>query len=159
MSQPDPQTATDHPRWTGASIALFVGGLEMLALGLLAHMWMGRSNIMPSDILELPIQAISAIGAGWVMAAGVALAIAGFMLARRKRAASQEEEAPPRWNIVSAALFVIGLLVIVPSGLCSGVLLVSSGGGLFIFALIYGGVPIAIGATLVAIGLTTRRSD
>jgi hypothetical protein len=158
MSQQTPHQRT-RPRWTAISVALFVAGLEMLALGLLAQVWRGDSSLSFTGMLLMPIEALATIGPSYVMASGAVLMIASFVLARRKLTPLEEEEAPPDWTIVSAALFVIGLLVVVPSGLCTGIMIVSSGGGLFTFALILGGVPIAIGATLVAIGLSTRRSD
>src|SRR5215510_14611669 len=104
MSQPSP-VEQGKLRWTGGSIALVVGGLELAALGLLAYFWFGRGALSPGEIFLLPIEVITQIGAGYVIVAGTALAIAGFVLASRPRAASQEE-APRRWNLVSAALFV-----------------------------------------------------
>ena len=155
MSQSDPHASP--LRWTAISITLMVAGLEFLVLGLIAHVWVGGGYVS-SDIWTIPIHPIAAIGPGYVMATGAVLTVAGFIVARRPRAASPEETRPA-WSVVSAALFVIGLLVLIPSGLCSAFAIAESGGRLLIFVLIYGGVPIAIGATLAGIGLGIRRSD
>jgi hypothetical protein len=128
-----------------------------MLLGLIAYVWVGL-GLLSNSILVMPIQPMVAIGPGYVIAIGAALTIAGLIVARRPRAGSPEE-AQPTWNAVSAALFVIGLLVLLPSGLCSAFVIAESGGRAFAFALIFGGVPIAIGATLVAIGLGIRRGD
>jgi hypothetical protein len=68
--------------------------------------------------------------------------------------------------VLSVALFVIGLLILVPSGLCTGlvgiVALFDSQTGLGDFLQIVvpiAGVPIAVGALLVYAGLKTRRRD
>ena len=73
----------------------------------------------------------------------------------------------PRWTAVSVGLFVLGLLILVPSGLCTAVL----GGSIIIeglphgdlsgipIVLIYGGVPMAMGAVLVWGALKARRLD
>lgn len=85
----------------------------------------------------------------------------------------------PRWTGVSIALFVIGLLILVPSGLCSGMVLLSMLGSLpgypapgigpdhalslffgnLYIVLIFGGVPMALGAVLVYSGLKSRRRE
>lgn len=59
-------------------------------------------------------------------------------------------------------MFVIGLLILIPSGLCTAVL----GGSRAtadistVFAiLIFGGIPMALGAALVYAGLNSRRRD
>lgn len=72
----------------------------------------------------------------------------------------------PHWTLVSVVLFVIGMLILVPSGLCTGVV------GLYVLAddpsqilefmvliLPYGAVPMALGAGLVYAGLKSRRHD
>jgi len=73
----------------------------------------------------------------------------------------------PRWTAVSLGLFVLGLLILVPSGLCTAVLggsIIAEGlphgdlSGIPI-VLIYGGVPIAMGAVLVWGALKARRRD
>ncbi len=59
------------------------------------------------------------------------------------------------------ALIVIGLLMLVPCGLCTGAFVIGglTGGGLELagMALIIGFIPIAIGAALLTIGLRIRR--
>jgi hypothetical protein len=72
------------------------------------------------------------------------------------------------WTLISAALFILGLAILVPSGLCTAsmgyfALLDASEGrdllsGLS-FVLIFGGVPMAVGAVLVYAGLKTRRRE
>jgi hypothetical protein len=76
-----------------------------------------------------------------------------------------------RWTGISIALFVIGLLILVPAGLCTVLVggfsliegvsqgdfatLMSSLG----IVLIVGGLPTAVGAVLVWAGLKARRRD
>ena len=72
-------------------------------------------------------------------------------------------DVPPklRWTFVSIALFSVGLLILVPSGLCTavfGVMSLTEGDGLLGFALIAGGLPMALGIGLVLAGLEARRS-
>ena len=75
------------------------------------------------------------------------------------------EQGPPRWTFISVALFVIGLLIFVPAGLCTLVL-----GTLFVMdpsdaasfvgaVLVFGGVPMALGAVLVWAGLKARTRN
>ncbi len=72
----------------------------------------------------------------------------------------------PHWTLVSVVLFAIGMLILIPSGLCTGVV------GLYLLAddpsqfleflvliLPYGAVPMALGAGLVYAGLKSRRHD
>ena len=68
---------------------------------------------------------------------------------------------------MSIALFILGLLILVPSGLCTAVL----GGSIILeglphgdlsgipIVLIYGGVPVAMGAVLVWGAFKARRRD
>ena len=83
------------------------------------------------------------------------------------------------WTFVSVALFVIGLLILVPSGLCTGLALLSLIGSVAGFTglglgpigaanaffgsvtiiLMFGGVPMALGALLMYSGLKARRRD
>jgi hypothetical protein len=79
---------------------------------------------------------------------------------------SPPETKPLRWTGLAIALFVIGLLILVPSGLCTGLglLFALSPDGLAapsMFALVvtFGGVPMALGAVLVYAGLKSRRRD
>ena len=71
-----------------------------------------------------------------------------------------------RWTAGSVALLVIGLLILVPSGLCTGGIGVSSlfdnatdFGEFLVLVLPIAGVPIAIGAALVYAALKLRRRD
>ena len=77
----------------------------------------------------------------------------------------------PRWPGIGIALFVIGLLILIPAGLCTVLVggfsliegisqgdfatLMSSLG----IVLIVGGLPTAVGAVLVWAGLKMRRRD
>jgi len=83
----------------------------------------------------------------------------------------------PRWTGASVALIVIGLLILIPSGLCTGLALLSMIGsvagftglglspigaanaffGSLTIILIFGGVPMALGAMLMYSGLKARR--
>ena len=73
-----------------------------------------------------------------------------------------------QWGALSVTLLVIGLLILIPSGLCTGIfgigaiygmLTESPGEGLSILmeALMVGGIPLAIGGILVYAGLQARR--
>jgi hypothetical protein len=80
-------------------------------------------------------------------------------------------ETPPdqgkrRWNGVSIAIFVLGLLILVPSGLCTGLGLVFAlspygirNPSMIGLSLTIGGLPMAIGIALVYAGLKSRRRD
>jgi len=85
---------------------------------------------------------------------------------------SDQESAPqpppprPQWGALSLAIFIIGLLILVPSGLCTGIFgAVALFGGTSVDdalsflaeALIFGGIPILIGFVLVRVGLALRR--
>lgn len=71
----------------------------------------------------------------------------------------------PHWTMLSVVLFVLGLLILIPSGLCTGLLglplLIGPSGDLSVLplVLIYGGVPMALGVSLVLAGLRARRRD
>lgn len=77
---------------------------------------------------------------------------------------------PPqsRWGALSVTLLAIGLLILVPSGLCTGILgigaiysmLAGSGsdaGDMLSTVVLVGGIPIAIGGLLVAVAFAARR--
>ena len=79
---------------------------------------------------------------------------------------AHEPEKPLRWTAGSIALFVIGLLILVPSGLCTGIfgLMALSDFsretvGILAMVLMFGGIPMLIGAALVKKGLKARRRD
>lgn len=77
------------------------------------------------------------------------------------------EQGGPRWTAISVALLILGLMILVPSGLCTAVL----GGSIIVeglpygdlsgipIVLIYGGVPIAFGVALVWAALKSRPRD
>ena len=78
---------------------------------------------------------------------------------------------PPRkrWGGLAITLLVIGLLIVVPSGLCTGIFGVgalydmvtsSSAEGLSILveALMIGGIPLAIGAALIYAAFKARTN-
>ncbi len=72
----------------------------------------------------------------------------------------------PRWTAGAVALFAIGLLVLVPSGLCTGIIGILSlfdgatdFGEFLVIVLPVGGVPMVMGAALVYAGLKLRRRD
>lgn len=73
-----------------------------------------------------------------------------------------------QWGALSVTLMVIGLLILIPSGLCTGIFGIgalydmftsSSDEGLSILmeALPIGGIPLAIGGILVYAGFQARR--
>jgi hypothetical protein len=72
-----------------------------------------------------------------------------------------------RWTVISIALFVIGLLILVPSGLCTALVGIpfafggfAAGDSRMMFnILMLGIVPMALGAALVYAGLKSRRRD
>ena len=75
----------------------------------------------------------------------------------------------PRWTFISLALFILGLLILIPSGLCTAVfgalLLVQPDGSadeflsVMFMVLMFGVVPMAVGALLVWAGLKARPRD
>jgi hypothetical protein len=76
------------------------------------------------------------------------------------------DQGKPRWTGIAIALFVMGLLVLVPSGLCTGlgmIFALSPYGrqdpSMVLMVLTFGGVPMAFGAFLVYAGLKSRRRD
>ncbi len=90
----------------------------------------------------------------------------------RHRDGANPQSAPsgqgtPHWTAASIALFVLGLLILVPSGLCTALV----GGSIFVeglasadlsgifVVLIYGGIPAAMGAALLYAALKLRRRD
>ena len=83
---------------------------------------------------------------------------------------SDSEQPKRRWNWVSMALFVIGLLILVPSGLCTtlGLLFALSGPvtrdlpptrDQVEFVLLFGALPISLGALLVWFALAARERE
>ena len=78
-------------------------------------------------------------------------------------------QGPRRWTFISVALFVLDLLILVPSGLCTvifgGMILVEPDGSpgellsISLMVLMFGVVPMAAGALLVWAGLKARPRD
>jgi hypothetical protein len=69
--------------------------------------------------------------------------------------------------VISVALLILGLLILIPSGLCTALL----GGSIIVeglpygdltgipIVLLYGGPPIAVGVALIWAALKARRRD
>ena len=163
MSQPEQPVPANRPRWTAASIALFVIGLLILLPAALCTVVVAVEDSSGPEIIGL----IVAFG-GVPIGAGAALIYAGLKIRPREGQVSQHMalgQNAPRWTGASIALFVLGLLIVVPSGLCTAIL----GGAVLIedlpdvdfsglFAvLLYGALPIGIGAALVYAALKLRR--
>lgn len=75
----------------------------------------------------------------------------------------------PHWSALAVVLLVIGLLILIPSGLCTGIFGVGAlydavtsssaeGFSILVEALIFGAVPIAIGAALVYAAFKVRKN-
>ena len=78
-----------------------------------------------------------------------------------------------RWTVIAVALLVIGLLILIPSGLCTAVFggsilvegLTNPGGTLreslsiILLVLLFGALPMAVGAVLVWAGFKARQRD
>jgi hypothetical protein len=159
MSQPEPQAPTDRPRWTAVSIALFIIGLLILIPASLCTVLVAVEE-GDQDVVLL----VAAVGAVPV-AAGIALIYAALKIRPgASQAMGMPGQSAPRWTGASIALFVLGLLILLPSGLCTAVLGVSAlAEGLAttdlsaLFAVLFvGGVPAAIGAALVYAALRIR---
>lgn len=63
----------------------------------------------------------------------------------------------PSWPGASLALFILGLCILVPAGLCTGTAIVIYPPAVLVF-LMLGGVPTAIGAALIWGALRARRA-
>ncbi|HEY4114251.1 MAG TPA: hypothetical protein VGM17_09345 [Rhizomicrobium sp.] len=74
----------------------------------------------------------------------------------------------PRWGVISVALMVIGLLILVPSGLCTGLMGLGALFSVFTgnvrdatstlaMVAVVGGIPVVIGGVLVFAALKLRR--
>jgi len=67
----------------------------------------------------------------------------------------------PRWTVVSVALFVIGLLILVPTGLCAafvGMLAIDEGDpSMILMILLFAGLPALVGGTLIYVSLQARE--
>ena len=78
---------------------------------------------------------------------------------------SPSKKKRPRWTAISIALLILGLLILIPSGLCTALLggsIIAEGlpngdlSGIPI-VLLYGGPPVAMGASLVWAAFKARR--
>jgi hypothetical protein len=74
----------------------------------------------------------------------------------------------PHWSALAVVLLVIGLLILIPSGLCTGIFgfgalldmftsSSSEGFSILLEALLLGGIPVAIGGALVYAAFRVRR--
>ena len=74
----------------------------------------------------------------------------------------QARASRPRWTLASVALFVIGLLILIPTGLCTtfmGVLAFIEGDASAIpTILLFAGLPVLVGGTLIYTALKSRQS-
>jgi len=73
----------------------------------------------------------------------------------------QTQTSHHRWTVVSVALFVIGLLILIPTGLCAafvGILAISEGDPSAILTiLLFAGLPVLVGGTLIYSALRARE--
>jgi hypothetical protein len=160
MSQSDPRPYEDRPRWTFISLALFVLGLLIVVPAGLCVVAIAFEEGLNDFLL------IALVTGGIPLAGGLRLIYAALKM--RAHDASNPQSlptGPPHWTAASIALFVLGLLILVPSGLCTALV----GGMVFVegvanadlsgvgIILIYGGIPAAIGAALVYAALKLRR--
>lgn len=67
-----------------------------------------------------------------------------------------QQQKKPSWPGASLALFILGLCILVPAGLCSVVAIVIYP-PMIVVALLIGGIPAAMGAALVWGALKARR--
>lgn len=78
----------------------------------------------------------------------------------------------PPHTVVGIALIVLGLLILIPSGLCSGIMGIGAiveavtdpqnagdAGSMLLMILMVGGIPLAIGAGLTFLGNSLRKTD
>jgi hypothetical protein len=162
VSEPSSSKSEVLPHWRAGRLALVVIGIEVFVLACILMLRM--------DFGLLPYGVTAAV-------AGGLLAVTGIII-RCRDIVGQRGKAR-RWTEGSAASFILGLLVLVPSGLCTSV------GGLyaidaadqepaktrreiesqFIMAqvigqvLIVGGISMAVGFGFVFAGLKARQRD
>lgn len=152
----------EKPRWTTASIALFVIGLLILLPSGLCTVLVAAEDSSGLDVLGL-VLAVGAVPMG----AGAALIYAALKIRPRNEQTAQNApvgQGPLRWTGVSIAFLVVGLLILVPSGLCTallgGAVLIEDADPAGVLAiLLYGAVPLALGAALVYAGFNMRQRD
>ena len=162
MSQADPQASP--PRWTFISIALFVLGLLIFVPAGLCVVAIAVEEGLGDPEFFL----ITLVTGGIPMAGGAGLIYAALKMRHRDGVNPQSvPTGTPHWTAASIALFVLGLLILVPSGLCTALV----GGSIFVdglasadlsgifVVLIYGGIPAAMGAALLYAALKLRRRN
>ena len=66
------------------------------------------------------------------------------------------QQSKPSWPGASLALFILGLCILVPSGLCTAIAIVAYPLGILVF-LMFGGIPMAMGGALIWGALRARR--
>ena len=66
------------------------------------------------------------------------------------------QQKKPSWPGASLALFILGLCMLVPSGLCTAIAIVVYPLGILVFLLL-GGIPMAMGGALIWGALRARR--
>jgi hypothetical protein len=78
----------------------------------------------------------------------------------------QQPQRRPHWTFISVALFMLGLLILIPSGLCTalmGSFMVVENSNFdpsgILLLLLFGGIPMAAGAVLIWAGLKARTRD
>ena len=162
MSQLEPRAENGRPRWTFISIALFVLGLLIVVPAGLCVVAIAVEEGLGDPEFFL----IALVTGGIPLAGGIGLIYAAVKM--RAHNASNPQSLPtgtPHWTAASIALFVLGLLILVPSGLCTAVV----GGMVFVegladadlsgivIVLLYGGIPVAIGAALLYAALKLRH--
>ena len=73
----------------------------------------------------------------------------------------QTQTSRPRWTVVSVALFVIGLLILIPTGLCAafaGILGFIEGDlSALWFIFMFATLPVLVGGTLIYSALQARE--
>ena len=72
--------------------------------------------------------------------------------------ATPPQQGKPRWTGVAIALFVIGLVILLTTGLCTLIAIAVYPLGILVYLLL-GGVPMAMGGVLVWGALKARRRD
>jgi hypothetical protein len=163
MSQLEPRAENGRPRWTFISLALFVLGLLIVVPAGLCVV----AIVVEEGLSDPEFFLIALVTGGIPLAGGIGLIYAALKIRARTGANPQSlPTGPPHWTAASIALFVLGLLILVPSGLCTAVVggmvfvegLVDADLSGIVIVLLYGGIPVAIGAALLYAALKLRRS-
>ena len=73
------------------------------------------------------------------------------------------EAKKPRWTLVSVALFVIALLILIPTGLCialAGILAIGDNDlSVIPSILLFAALPVLVGGAIIYSALKARRRD